>query len=338
MPRPRPCGRRGLQSGVARAGTRGGFSLGCLVRSLGALILLLALAIVARRVTEAAPAIPAPGPGERDTVVDGVRWRSREALGTPGRVPVVYVHGFLSSSSTWKRVLTPASAGRDGIAVDLPGAGFSDRPWPWDYTVFGQARHLLRYLDARGWRRVVLVGNSLGGAVCEAVAVARPERVAGLVLVDAASPRMRVPLGFRLLRTPVVGDLQLELLVRPVMGYTLRHRLYARPERVTEETVDDWWRPVPVPGTRRAAIEGVRTSFRGTEGLVEKIRLPTLVVWGMEDALLPAAQGLDLAAAIAGARYVALPDAGHLPQEEVPGEFSSAVAAFLRGLPDASNR
>ena len=332
MPSPSASGRRALQSGIARL-ERAEVSLGCLVRSVGAVLLLLALAIAARRVTEAGASILPPGPGERDTVVDGVRWRSREAPGKPDREPVVYVHGFLSSSSTWKRVLLPASAGRAGIAVDLPGAGFSDRPWPWDYTVFGQARHLLQYLDARGWRRVVLVGSSLGGAVCEAVAVARPERVAALVLVDAAWPGMRVPLGFRLLRTPVVGDLQLELLVRPVMGYALRRRLYARPERVTEETVDDWWVPVTVPGTRRAALESVRTSFRGTEGLITKIRAPTLVVWGKEDALLQASQGLDLASAIPSARYVALPDAGHLPQEEVPAEFARTLAAFLHKLP-----
>src|SRR5215510_12225386 len=73
--------------------------------------------------------IPAPGPGERDTVVDGVRWRSRE---TPGRGnPVVFVHGHLASSASWKEILVSASAGRPAIAVDLPGFGFSDRPWPY---------------------------------------------------------------------------------------------------------------------------------------------------------------------------------------------------------------
>lgn len=296
------------------------------------------MVIAARRLTEPEAPIPRVGSGERDTIVDRVRWRSREAPGAEGQEPVLYVHGFLSSSATWKRVLSRASAGRPAVAVDLPGAGFSDRPWPWDYTVFGQAQQLLRYMDVRGFQRVVLVGNSLGGAVCEAVAVARPDRVAGVVLVGAASPRMQIPPGFRLLRTPIVGDLQIEILVRPVMAYALRHRLYARPERVTEETVEDWWTPVRVPGTRRAALEAVRTNFRGTEGLLEKIRAPTLVLWGKEDPLLPAAQGLDLASAIPGARYVALPDAGHLPQEEVPEEFSRTVAAFLRALPGDADR
>ncbi len=251
---------------------------------------------------------------------------------------MIFVHGFLSSSATWKRVLAESAPGRLAIAVDLPGSGFSDRPWPYDYTVLGQAERLLKYLDARGLRRVALVCNSFGGAVCEAVAAARPERVEALVLADAAFPGMAIPVGFRLLRTPVVGELQIELLTRPVMGYTLRHRLYARPDRVTETTVDEWWDPIPIPGTRRAALAAVRTGTRGTGKLLEKIRAPTLVLWGKSDALLDPSQGLALSSAIEGARFVVLPDVGHLPQEEDPVNFSRTVAGFLEQLPKAGPR
>lgn len=290
-----------------------------------------------RRLTEREGRIGPPASGQRDTVVEGVRWRSRES-GSPGipgsrrETAVVYVHGFLSSSSTWKRVLSQASAGRLAVAVDLPGAGFSDRPWPYDYTVFGQAERLLKFLEVRGISRAVLVGNSLGGAVCEAAAASRPDRIVGLVLVDAAGPTTRIPVGFRLLRTPLVGEIQMELCARPVIGFTLRQRLYARGERVTEETVDDWWTPITLPGTRRAALEAIRTRRSGTEGLLEKIRVPTLVVWGADDSLLPASDGLALASAIRGARFVLLPDSGHLPQEETPDAFARAVAPFVREI------
>jgi len=301
--------------------------LGCLVRFLAGTLLLLAAAIAARRILERPERIPAPVSGERDTAVDGVRWRSRETAGDG--LPVVYVHGLLSTSASWKRALAAASGGRPGVAVDLPGFGYSDRPWPYDYTVGGQAEALLRYLDARGFERVALVGNSLGGAVCLVAAAARPSRVAALVLVGSASPISSIPWNFQLLRVPVVGELEMELLIRPVTELALRHRLFARGERVTREEVDDDWLSVRVPGTRRAALAAVRSSSRGYEGLFARIRVPTLVLWGKEDRILPPQEGLRLATEIPGARLVVLPDTGHLPQEETPEEFSHAVSQFL---------
>jgi pimeloyl-ACP methyl ester carboxylesterase len=302
--------------------------MGCLLRLLGLLLIAICLAVAARHLAERPAAIPPPAKGERDTIVRGVRWRSREVAGS-GQLPVVFVHGFLSSSATWKKVLRQATAGRQAIAVDLPGAGFSDRPWPYDYSAGAQAVALLEFLDARKIERAILVGSSLGGAVCLIAAAARPDRVAGLVLVDSAFPEVTIPLGFRLLRLPIVGDLQIEFLVRPVMAYTLRHRLYARAERVTEETISDWWNPIPLPGTRRAALAFVRSSALGYERLLSKIAAPTLVLWGKEDHLLPASDGFRLSSQIPGARLIVLPAAGHLPQEEAPEEFSRVASRFL---------
>jgi pimeloyl-ACP methyl ester carboxylesterase len=213
--------------------------------------------------------------------------------------------------------------------VDLPGFGLSDRPWPYDYTVPGQAQHLLRYLDTRGFERVVLVGNSLGGAVCLVAAASQPQRVAALVLVAAASPVARIPWNFQFLRVPVVGELEMELLIRPVMEAGLRYRLFGRAARVTQEEVDEDWTSVRVPGTRRAALAAVRSSRRGYEDLLGRIHVPTLVLWGKDDKILPPGEGLRLSSEIPGSRLVILPDTGHIPQEETPDEFSRAVAQFL---------
>lgn len=301
--------------------------MGCLVRFLAGAVLLLIAAVALRRTLERPVVAGLPEAGQLDTVVDGVRWRSREQAGEG--IPVVYVHGLLSSSASWKKVLAEGSANHPAVAVDLPGFGFSERPWPYDYTVGGQAQALIRYLDARGFDRVILVGNSLGGAVCLVVAAARPQRVAALVLVGSASPVTNIPWNFRLLRVPVVGEIEMELFVRPVMTFALRHRLFARADRVTEENVDDWWIPIRVRGTRRAALAAVRSSARGYEGLLGRIRVPTLVLWGKEDKILPPEEGLRLSSAIPQARLVVLPDTGHLPQEETPEEFRGAVRQFL---------
>jgi pimeloyl-ACP methyl ester carboxylesterase len=279
-------------------------------------------------------AIPPPGPGERDTLVDGVRWRSRE---TPGRGdPVVFIHGHLASSASWKEVLVSASAGRPAIAVDLPGFGFSDRPWPYDYTAGGEARSLARYLEARGVARAVLVGNSLGGAEAMLVAAERPDLVEALVLVAPVIPDSPIPWPAQVLRVPGLGRLALALAARPFVGFGLRHTQYARASRVTDEAIDDAWRPLAIPGTRRAALQAVRANPKDYRGLESRIGAPTLVVWGAGDRMLPASEAGRVAAKIAGARLVILPDAGHLPQRERPDVFAAAVADFVESLRDGS--
>jgi pimeloyl-ACP methyl ester carboxylesterase len=156
------------------------------------------------------------------------------------------------------------------------------------------------------------------------------------VLVDAASPGVRIPLQFRLMRAPLAGELEMELLCRPTMAWVLRYRMFARPERVTEEVVSDWWDPVPIPGTRRAALAAIRSSAEEYRDASRRIASPTLVVWGEQDRVLSTSEGLRLSREIRGSSFVTIPDAGHLPQEERPAEFARAVASLVAALPAKS--
>lgn len=244
----------------------------------------------------------------------------------------VYVHGVLASSATWKEVLAPASGGRPAIAVDLPGFGCSDRPRPFDYTVGGQAAALLEFLDFRKIGRVVLVGNSLGGSVAMLIAAEHPERVEALVLVAPATPEFEIPLQFRALRARVLGEIAMALANRPFVAFGLRHRLYARADRVTKEAIEDAWFPMTIPGTRRAALAAIRSDPARYSGLEKRIRTPTLIVWGAEDRLLSSRGADNVSSRIPQSRVVILPEAGHLPQREAPRAFSSAVAGFLGEL------
>jgi pimeloyl-ACP methyl ester carboxylesterase len=261
-----------------------------------------------------------------------VRWRSREAPGSGSGDPLLFVHGHLASSASWQHVLASAGGGRPGIAVDVPGFGASDRPWPYDYTVSGEASSLEAFLDARGIRRAVLVGNSLGGAAVMLLAARRPERVAALVLVAGASASTPVPWPAAVLRTPVLGELALALSTRKTVAIGLRRKIYARASSVTPDAIDDAWRPLTIPGTRRAALAAIRTDPRRFAGVESKVEAPTLVVWGEEDRMIPAAEAPRLAARIRGARVALIPGAGHLPQREQPERFSADVRKFLENL------
>lgn len=269
--------------------------------------------------------------------MDGVRWRSREADGV-GEVTVIFVHGLLASSATWKEVLTSAATGRPAIAVDLPGFGNSDRPWPFDYAVAGESAALLRFLDARRIGRVALVGNSLGGTVAMQIAAEHPGRVTAMVLVAPASTDARIPWPARVLRAPILGELALALSTRASVAFGLRHRLYARASRVSCDAIDDAWFPLTIRGTHRAALAAIRSDPKRYVGLESRIRVPTLILWGRDDRLLRVGDAERLAARIPGSRLVIVPDAGHLPQREVPQAFGDVVAAFFTGVLGANPR
>ena len=162
-----------------------------------------------------------------------------------------------------------------------------------------------------------------------AVAASRPGRVAALVLVDPPTSSWEMPWTLHLLRAPVVGELAGELACRPLFDLGFSHVLFASGGRVSEETVDVYWRPITVTGTRRAALAAARSNPAGLERIEAGVRVPTLVLWGRDDRLIPASAGLGLSERIPGAKLVVLPDAGHIPQEEQPEAFSREVAGFL---------
>jgi pimeloyl-ACP methyl ester carboxylesterase len=271
---------------------------------------------------------PAPAaPAGESVFVDGVRWHIVErGQGST----VILVHGFLSSSFTWHRVLDALANHHHVIAVDLPGFGYSERPARFDYSAPGEAAALLRFLAVRKLEKVTLVGNSMGGAIAMLVAAASPGRVSGVVLVDSATPWTRPILLYRILRLPAAGETAMILLRKPAVAWMLKNRLYADPSRVTDKVIEGWYRPLRLAGTARAALGLIRTRASGYERLPSMIRCRALVIWGAEDRMVPVPDGVRLARELRDATLVVLPATGHLPQEESPGEFLRAVEPFLR--------
>jgi len=123
------------------------------------------------------------------------------------------------------------------------------------------------------------------------------------------------------------------LATRRSVAVGLRRKIYARASSVTEDAIDDAWRPLTIPGTRRAALAAIRTDPKRFVGVESRISAPTLVVWGEEDRMIPAAEAPRLAARIRGARLALIPGAGHLPQREQPERFNAEVRKFLENLP-----
>lgn len=243
------------------------------------------------------PRLPVADPGRREARVAGELVRWRVAGSGP---PLVLVHGLSGSWRWWQPVLGALAAAHEVHLVDLPRARGIARRHGGDTVAW-----LSDWLDAAGASPASIVGHSLGGLSAAELAARRPDQVERLVLVAPVGvPRGRglaghaVPLATTLVRA------------RPAFLPRLaRDALRTGPASLL-----------------RGALDATRADLRAD---LDRVRAPTLLVWGDRDALVPPAVGDTWREGLADARLVRLPGAGHVPMWEAPGAFAEAVLGFL---------
>ena len=266
--------------------------------------------------------------------VDGVRVHFQEA-GDRRAPAIVLIHGFASSTLVWSKVfLRFAEAGFRVIALDMLGYGYSAKPRNGEYTIPGQAKLLIRLLDALGIRRAIFVGSSYGGAVAATCALDYADRIEKLVLVGAVSNNR--PLEFKLMRvlgSPLFGDVVSPLLLssRRLLRRRMK-RVYDRHAWVLDERrVDARHLPLRAASTHRAIIRTVRGwDAERISRDAHLITQPTLLLWGENDREIPLADGERLHAEIPGSRLIVFLNCGHLPHEEYPEAFTELVTGFVK--------
>ncbi|HEX6723376.1 MAG TPA: alpha/beta fold hydrolase [Burkholderiaceae bacterium] len=260
-------------------------------------------------------------------------------------VPLVLVHGTSASLHTWEGWSAALRAQRRVITFDLPGFGltgpFSGRYAAWDYSGDALARFVLELLDELKVERFAIGGNSLGGEIAWRVASLAPQRVQRLVLVDAAGYELQsesVPVGFRLAHLPGINRLFEWLLPRGMVEASVRD-VYGDPSRVTPALIDRYFETTLREGNRRALVQRFQAqavdlqSVPANVARLHALRVPTLLIWGARDRLIPPALARRFESDIAGSRLVVLDGLGHVPQEEDPAASVAPVKAFLSGTP-----
>lgn len=267
----------------------------------------------------------------RYVTVDGQPVAYREA-GT-GEHTVVFLHGFGGRLTTWNAVQTAIAAGYRTIAIDLWGFGASARParltqHHWPGQVFG-------VMDALGVDRAVFAGHSLGGRVSLMCAQAQPQRVAGLCLVDADFGH--VPHGY-LLAWGIAQSPFMPSLLRRIQadrGHIRRllQMAYGPRFSISDELVAHYHAPLCVRGSVETLTHlGRQTPDLRIGGYAAQVRVPTLVIWGEADPIIPAAWTVPLRRQIPHAQLLTLPGVGHFPQEEAPPAVIAHLQDFLTDL------
>lgn len=270
-----------------------------------------------------------------------------------GDPPVVLVHGLGSTVTKWRDAMPICGPRRRTIAVDLPGFGRSGTPRA-RYTFGFLAGGIRSFLDAMEIERCVLVGNSLGGMAALWLAAAWPERVEGLVLV---SPALPLPAGARpdaatiarmsVASLPGVGEALYSAFMRfrsaewQVADGLRRNvadttRVSAETLRLMHEEAEDRRRDprlrAPVLSAQRNLVWMLSARRAEVERVAASLRVPTLLVWGSNDLLVPLVVGEHWVEKIPGAELVVIEGAGHNPQIEVPDRFAEIVLAYADRL------
>lgn len=247
-------------------------------------------------------------------------------------VPLVLLHGTSASLHTWDGWTAGLKASRRVIRIDLPGFGLTG-PYPdSDYTVEHYAKFMHAFLDRLGVTRCVLVRNSFGGQVSIVTALARPARVDRLILIDSSGYPMvpdSIPLAFRIARLPVLSQIARVTLPRRVVEESIRN-VYGDPARVTPTLIERYFELALREGNRAALAERLKqVPIDAITARIPEIKIPTLILWGGRDRLIPPAAGQRFANDIAGSRLEIFDDLGHVPHEEDPARTVSAAIAFL---------
>ncbi|MEZ5680134.1 MAG: alpha/beta hydrolase [Erythrobacter sp.] len=268
--------------------------------------------------------------------IDGSREVHLRDEGPRDAPVIVLLHGSNADLLTWQQWAERLRSDYRVIRFDQRGHGLTGPAPDDDYALDAFIDDVDKVADALGVGTFTLAGNSMGGAIAMGYAIANPDRLDALVLVDAGGAPIERKgsgnLAFTLASKPVVGDLMSQLLPRSLVAKSLSQSV-SNQAVVTDAAIDRYWEMARYPGTRAATRKRFATPRRSfAVEDVEAMQVPTLVMWGEEDALIPYEAAGWYVKHLPVATLANYPGIGHIPMEEAPDETVNDLRRWLTEL------
>jgi pimeloyl-ACP methyl ester carboxylesterase len=247
--------------------------------------------------------------------------------------PIVLIHGTSASLHTWDGWVDELKSHRRVIRFDLPAFGLTGPDPTNNYTIEHYADVVVAILDKLNVNKSVLAGNSLGGYIAWVTAVMYPNRVSKLILVDASGYPFEsesVPLAFTLSKNALTNGILTNVLPKSLVEKSVKN-VYGNPALVTDELVERYYQLTLREGNRAALKERFKQTIPGPLAKeIKTINVPTLLIWGRKDHLIPLDLGLKFEQDIKNSQLIIFDDLGHVPHEEDPQITVLAVKQFLK--------
>ena len=281
-------------------------------------------------------------PSQFVEIASGVEVHLRDE-GVRDGEPIVLLHGSNADLYTWRPWVEDLKTTHRVISFDQVGHGLTGPDPAHDYSRTNFTADIAEVLDALEIKTAIVAGNSMGGKHALSFAVGFPERVSGLILVDGSGaplPEEEKPeddedsgnIGFAIARTPGVNLLVEQITPRSLIRQSLEESVSIQ-SVVTEEAVDRYWEMLRYPGNRRATLKRFSAPYDPlTEEEIAAVTVPTLILWGDEDRLIPVEAGQWLDTIMPNSQIVVYKGIGHLPHEEAPEATLEAVRDWLANL------
>lgn len=316
------------------------------LRILGVLVALLVIAFFIFRTPDTEPAeMRAKYGGEPSRFVeisDEVTVHLRDE--GPRDAPAIFLlHGSNADLHTWEPWSQDLTRDYRVIRMDQIGHGLTGPDPEHDYSRANFTADILEVADFLGLDRFILAGNSMGGKHTLAFAIAHPERVAGMILVDASGGQSIEKesekedddsgnIGFAIAQTPGINKLVEQITPRSLIAQSLEQSVSVK-GIITDAMIDRYWELLRYPGNRAATMTRFSTEYQSlTQAEIAALDMPALILWGEEDRLIPVAAGHWLDRTLPDSEMVIYPDIGHLPQEEAPKATLEDVRQWLETL------
>ncbi|CAN1567463.1 MhpC Predicted hydrolases or acyltransferases (alpha/beta hydrolase superfamily) [Spirosomataceae bacterium] len=271
--------------------------------------------------------------------IHGIQVHFRDQGLVTDSLPLVLIHGTGASLHTWEPWVSELKDSKRIITFDLPAYGLTGPNANHDYSQKAYVDLLDSLLIKLKINRCILGGNSLGGSVSWNYAIEHAAKIQKLILIDAGGYPLNstsVPIAFKLAKVPILNNLLEKITPRSMVESSIKN-VYFDPTKVSKELIDRYYELTLREGNRTAFRERLASSKNtisknNTSQLIKTIKVPTLVLWGDHDQLIPVASAYKFHEDLPNDTLVILKNLGHVPMEEDPKASIMAVKEFIEKI------